>query len=155
MRLMSDHQNTLPKPQGPFSRMVRLDAGASAVEFALIIPFLLMLAGGIVEMTNLFFVRSELNEIVRDATRRFAVDALTQDETRQYVADQVAEATNAQGEITVSESAEQGADDTTDVTVSLDIPVQDILIFDFVASAIKVPGGGPRNLSVSVTMLKH
>lgn len=155
MRLMSDHQKTLPKPQGLFSGMVRLDAGASAVEFALIIPFLLVLAGGIVEMTNLFFVRSELNEIVRDATRRFAVDALTLDETRQYVADQVAEATSAQGGITVSESAKQGDDGTKDVTVSLDIPVQDILIFDFVASAIKIPGGEPRNLSVSVTMLKH
>lgn len=156
MRLMTTHRKTVsrPEPTALLSDVARLDVGASAIEFALIIPFLLMLAGGIVEVTNLFFVRSQLNEIVRDATRRLAVDAFTQNEARQYVADQLAKTTDARGDVTVVETTEKD-EDSTDVTVSLDVPLKDILIFDFVAKTFEAPGNEPYRLSVAVTMFKN
>lgn len=131
-----------------------LDVGASAIEFALIIPFLLMLAGGIVEMANVFFVRSQLNEIVRDATRRLAVDSLSPDEARKFIAERLAETTDAKGDIDVSETAEK-EEDEVDVTVSLGVPLKDVLIFDFVADSLVGSDEKAPELSVTVTMFKH
>lgn len=141
-------QATLP------SLLARHDLGAGAVEFALIIPFLLMLAGGIVEMANLYFVRSQLNEIVRDATRRLAVDAFSEDEARKFIRDQLSQTTDAEGEINVAETKEQG-DEATDVTVSISVPLKDILIFDVLADIFVGSDKGSSDLSVSVTMFKH
>lgn len=156
MRLMTTDRKTLsrPKPAALLLDIVRLDVGANAIEFALIIPFLLMLAGGIAEMTNMFFVRSQLNEVVRDATRRLAVDAFSPDEARQYIADQLTQTTDAQGNVTVVETKEKG-EDSTDVTVSLDVPLKDLLIFDFIAETFNSPGNEPQSLSVAVTMIKN
>ena len=135
-------------------RFVRPDQGASAIEFALIVPFLLALAAGIIEMTNVFFVRSQLSEIVRDATRRLAVDAFTEEEARSFITAKLAETTNALGVIDVAEThdEEKAADD---VTVSLDVPLRDILIFDFVANSFGGTADEPVQLSVAVTMLKY
>lgn len=145
-------------PSRPHARLLldiaRQDWGASAIEFALIIPFLLMLAGGLVEMTNLFFVRSQLNEIVRDATRRLAVDAFSQKEAHKFITDQLARTTNAKGEIKVTETSEKGKD-ATDITVSLNVPLKDILFFDFVAGSFGGSDEKPAELSVVVTMFKH
>lgn len=148
--------NRLPlRPRaGPLRDVMRFDCGASAIEFVLIIPFLLMLAGGIVEMTNLFFVRSQLNEIVRDATRRLAVDAFDQEEARKFIVGKLAQTTDAKGDIEVTETAEKG-ESATDVTVSLSVPLEDVLIFDFVADSLGSSGEDRPDLSVAVTMFKH
>lgn len=113
-----------------------------------------MLAGGIVEMANLFFLRSQFNEIVRDATRRLAVDAFSPDEARKFIADKLAETTEAKGDINVTETAENG-EEAIDVTISLSIPLKDILIFDFVAESFGGSEKNPPDLSVAVTMFKH
>jgi DNA-binding winged helix-turn-helix (wHTH) protein len=65
-----------------------------------------------------------------------------------------AETTNALGVIDVAEThdEEKAADD---VTVSLDVPLRDILIFDFVANSFGGTADEPVQLSVAVTMLKY
>jgi Flp pilus assembly protein TadG len=136
------------------ARIAWFDQGASAVEFALLLPFLLVLACGLVELSNLFFVRSQLNEIVRDATRRLAVDAFSQEEARIFITEQLAKATSAQGEIDVTETSEPGTE-AIDITVSLNVPLTDILFFDFVAESFGKPGEPAPELSVVVTMFKH
>lgn len=135
-------------------RSLRFDSGASAAEFALIIPFLLMLAGGIVEMANVFFIRSQINEIVRDATRRLAVDAFDQEKAREFITSRLAQTTKAQGNVSFSETSEDG-EEATDVTVSLSIPLKDVLMFDLIAESFIGTNGMAPNLSVAVTMLKH
>ena len=47
----------------------------SAVEFALIIPFILTLTVGIIELSNVYYMRSQLSEIARDSVRRLAIGA--------------------------------------------------------------------------------
>ena len=135
-------------------RSLRHEAGTSAIEFALIVPFLLMLAGGIVEMANVFFVRSQLNEIVRDATRRLAVDAFDQDAAHKFIVSKLAQTTKAKGNITFSETDKKG-EEPTDVTVSLSIPLKDVLIFDLIAESFIGSKGKAPHLSVAATMLKH
>ncbi len=133
----------------------RHELGASAIEFALIIPFLLMLAGGIVEMANLYFVRSQINEIARDATRRLALDALSQDQARKFILDQLSQTTDAKGKVTITETKEKKKGEVSDVTIEVELPLREILIFDVLADMFVTAGEGSPDLSVSVTMLKH
>lgn len=113
-----------------------------------------MLTCGIIEMTNVFFVRSQINEIVRDTTRRVAVDALTMDQAHQYITDQLAGAAATGSEVTIVETEDE-ASATSDVTVSLNVPLRDLMIFDFAADALETGGAPPPQLSFSATMLKH
>ncbi len=136
------------------------DAGASAVEFALIVPFLVMMAGGIIEMANVFYVRSQLQEIVRDATRRLAVDAMSPDDAEKFILDQLAQTTQAQGTVSIIGADEDDgkgdeAEDQLDVTISLNVPLRDIFFFDVIAEGIMEGGDEATDLTVSVTMFKH
>ena len=124
--------------------------GAGAVEFALLLPFMLVLIIAIIEMSNVFFTRSQLSEITRDATRRFAVGALEQTEVQAFVLARLSELTDLQGEVLVDEVE---TDDIVDVTLSLSVPFADVLIFDQLIETLW--SGAPNNLSVSATMMKH
>lgn len=129
----------------------RLDErGVGAVEFALIMPFLLLLIVGIIEMSNVYFMRNQLSEIARDATRRFAVGALDEDEVKAFVLRRLAQTTNAKGQVDVDE-VEIG--DIVDVSLSLSIPFADVLLFDQMIETIW--SSAPDSLTVSATMMKH
>ena len=124
--------------------------GAGAVEFALIVPFLLLMIVAIVEMSNIYFTRNILSEITRDATRRFAVGALEKKEVRAFVLKRLAENANVTGKVAVDETENDGI---VDVTLSLSVPFADILLFDQLVG--KLWSGAPENLSVNATMMKH
>ena len=126
------------------------ERGAGAVEFALIIPVLFLIIVAIVEMSNVYFTRSELSEITRDATRRFAVGALEEDEVKSYVQKRLAESTQLTGEVAIAEN-EFG--DITDVTLSLSVPFSDVLIFNELLDSLW--SNAPANLSVNATMMKQ
>ncbi len=124
--------------------------GAGAVEFALIVPFLLLMILAIVEMSNVYFTRNILSEITRDATRRFAVGALEKGEVEKFVLKRLAENTNVTGKVAVDETEVDGV---ADVTLSLSVPFADVLLFDQLVE--KLWSGAPENLSVNATMMKH
>ncbi len=124
--------------------------GAGAVEFALIVPFLLLMLVAIVEMSNVYFTRNILSEITRDATRRFAVGALEIKEVEAFVLKRLAENTNVTGKVGVAETEVDGV---TDVTLSLSVPFADVLLFDSLIEGLW--SGAPKNLSVNATMMKH
>lgn len=125
-------------------------SGAGAVEFALIIPFLLLLIIGIVEMSNIYFIRNQMNEIVRDATRRLAIGALTKSTAETFVLQRLAETSNLDGEVEVSE---EEVDEIVDVTLSLRVPFADILLFDHVIDTLWAEA--PTHLTIDATMMKH
>ena len=129
------------------------DRGASVIEFALIVPFLMSLTIGIVEMSNVFYVRNVLNEAVRDATRRFAVGALDQLATENLVRQKVTEAIGASAEVLVTETPVD--DDNTDVTVSVSVPLQNLLLFESLSGGLVTFGGSNPNLTFSATSLKY
>lgn len=135
----------------PASTSHRLDErGVGAIEFALILPFILMLVVGIIEMSNVFFMRNQLNEIARDATRRFAVGAMDEAEVRTFVLKRVAQTTQAQASVDVAETE---TDDVVDVSLSLSVPFADVLLFDHLIEHLW--SGAPQDLSVSATMMKY
>lgn len=124
--------------------------GAGTIEFALIVPFLLMIIVAIIEMSNVYFMRNQLSEITRDATRRFAVGALEEKEVEAFVLKRLSEQTNVAGEVEV---AEEEIDGVIDVTLSLSVPFTDVLLFDNLID--KLWSGAPPNISVTSTMIKH
>ncbi|MEZ5936120.1 MAG: TadE/TadG family type IV pilus assembly protein [Alphaproteobacteria bacterium] len=126
------------------------ERGAGAIEFALIVPFLLLLIVGIIEMSNVYFMRNQLSEIVRDATRRLAVGALETSAAEAFVLNRLAQTSDIEGEVAVAES-ETG--DVVDVTISLSVPFADILLFDQLLESVW--SGAPSHLTVNATMMKH
>ncbi|NJO37160.1 MAG: pilus assembly protein [Rhizobiales bacterium] len=124
--------------------------GAGAIEFALIVPFLLVLIVGIVEMSNIYFMRNQLGEIVREATRRLAVGALETSAAEAFVLARLAETSDVEGEVAV---AENEADDVVDVTISLSVPFAEILLFDQALATLW--SGAPSHLTVDATMMKQ
>ena len=129
------------------------DLGASLIEFALIVPFLISLTIGIVEMSNVFYVRNVLNEAVRDATRRFAVGALDKNGTENLVRQKVTDTIGSTGEVLVTETPVDG--DNTDVTVSVSVPLQNLLLFESLSGGLVTFGGSNPNLTFSATSLKY
>ncbi|MGI9433882.1 MAG: TadE/TadG family type IV pilus assembly protein [Geminicoccaceae bacterium] len=138
-------------------RLLRKDSGASAVEFALLVPFILMLTAGIIEMTNLYFVRNQLNEIVRDATRQLAVGALEASEARKLVLAKLAEITDASGKVEVRETNDDDdkEEEAVDVTVLLSVSLKDVLMFGKAAESVMSSGGDGSLITVSASMFKH
>jgi Flp pilus assembly protein TadG len=129
------------------------DLGASVIEFALVVPFLISLTIGIVEMSNVFYIRNVLNEAVRDATRRFAVGALDKDGTEIFVRQKISETIGSTGEVLVVETPIEG--DSIDVTVSVSVQLQDLLLFDSLSGGLVTFGGSNPNLTFSATSLKY
>ncbi|MGI9504491.1 MAG: TadE/TadG family type IV pilus assembly protein [Geminicoccaceae bacterium] len=124
--------------------------GAGAVEFALIVPFLILMIVAIIEMSNIYFMRNQLNEIARDATRRLAVGALELSAAESFVLARLAKTSNVNGAVEVAETE---ADDIVDVTLSLSVPFADILLFDQFLQSLW--SEAPTHLTVDATMMKH
>ena len=131
----------------------RGDQGASLIEFALIVPFLLSLTIGIIEMSNVFYIRNVLNEAVRDATRRFAIGALDKVGIEDLIRQKVTDTIGVNGKILVTETPID--DDNTDVTVSVTVPLQNVLLFEALSGGIVTFGGSDPNLTLSATSLKY
>lgn len=131
----------------------RGDQGASLIEFALIVPFLLSLTIGIIEMSNVFYTRNVLNEAVRDATRRFAIGALDKVGIEDLIRQKVTDTIGVKGKIRVTETPID--DENTDVTVSVTVPLQNVLLFEALSGGIVTFGGSNPNLTLSATSLKY
>ena len=150
------------RAKGLVDRLWSGDLGASMVEFTLLLPFLMSLAIGIAEMSNVFFIRNVLNEVVRDAARRFAVGAMDKTETENLVLQKVAESINSTGKVIITESKDEGEKDgsgdegiNNDVTVALTVPLQDLLLFENLSGGLITLGDSDPKLTFSATMLKY
>ena len=61
------------KQQGILSRLRRDQEGSAIVEFALIIPFLLLLTVGLIDIGRMMWYRTTLEHVAREGTRFAAV----------------------------------------------------------------------------------
>ena len=62
--------------------MARTERGASAVEFAIVLPVLFLIIAGIVDFGRMYFYQIQLANAAREGARAAAVGTLTQDEIK-------------------------------------------------------------------------
>jgi len=67
----------------------RSERGVAAVEFALAIPFVVLVLSGIIQFGFVLFLQSHVADVARDTARRAAVGELTQAEAEQFAQDKL------------------------------------------------------------------
>lgn len=130
-------------------RLRRAESGAVAVEFALILPVLLVLVLGIIQYGMYFYARQGGSDIARDAARRAAVGTPTTcADFRTMVRDNIDDVTGSGSTATVTRTYTKAnptlvqVGDTVTVTVSftsfdLNVPLVPIVDDGTVASTVK------------------
>ncbi len=65
----------------------RDDSGVAALEFAFIVPILVLMLTGIIQFGAVLFIQHNMGEIARESARRVAVGAMTKTQAEQFVDD--------------------------------------------------------------------
>jgi len=62
----------------------RDDSGVAAVEFAFIVPILVLMLTGIIQFGSVLFIQHNMGEVARESARRVAVGAMTKAQAEQF-----------------------------------------------------------------------
>lgn len=121
------------------------ERGASAVEFAMVLPFLVMLLLGIIQYGSLFLVQTEMNSAARDTARRLSVgDLATEADAESYAVAQLVEWSPRFKAV-----AELPRRDEHDVAVTITVPMREAAMFDLIGF------GMDGDLTAEVHMFKE
>ncbi len=122
----------------------RDEAGAAAVEFAMILPVLVLMLTGIIQVGMLMFVQNQMTNVARETSRRIAVGELTNAAAQQYARDSlVFPSANFAVAITGPDPA---SPNPKDITVDIRVPFSEVSLVD-IAGLFQ-----SGNLRASVTM---
>ena len=106
----------------------RDEAGAAAVEFAIILPVLVLMLTGIIQVGMFMFVQNQMTSVARDTSRRIAVGELTEAAAQQYARDSlVFPSANFDIAITVPDPA---SPNPKDITVDISVPFSEVSLVD-------------------------
>ncbi len=117
--------------------------GAAAVEFAFIMPILLVMFSGILQFGSVMFLENHMTNVAREASRRVAVGELSQADAATMVQDKLV---NWGVTYQVSIATEEADDGNEDVTVAISLPLSEAALIDVLGLF------DTGNLSTSVTM---
>jgi Flp pilus assembly protein TadG len=126
-KISSVHAAQQPKSKNGFGaklwRACRMDeAGATAVEFAFIMPILLIMFSGIVQFGSVFFIENHMSHVARDATRQIVVGELAQDDVESAVQQSLINwGVNYNVSVVTVDQ---------DVTVAISLPMSDAALMD-------------------------
>ncbi len=117
--------------------------GAAAVEFAFIMPVLLLMFSGILQFGSVMFLENHMTNVAREAARRVAVGELTEADAATMVQSALVN-WGVTYEVTID--TEDADDGNEDVTVAISLPLSDAALMDVLGLF------DTGNLSTSVTM---
>ncbi len=118
--------------------------GAAAVEFAFILPILLLLFSGIVQFGAIMFLENHMTNVARETSRRIAVGELAQADAKSS-AQQALVNWGVDYEVLVATSG----GGNQDITVTISLPMAEAALMD----VLGVFQSG--NLAAAVTMRKE
>ncbi len=117
--------------------------GAAAVEFAFILPILLLLFSGIVQFGSVMFLENHMTNVARETSRRVAVGELAQDDAAKSAQQALI---NWGVNYEVSVATVDGGGGNQDIAVAISLPMADAALMD----VLGVFQSG--NLTATVTM---
>ena len=117
--------------------------GAAAVEFAFIMPILLLLLSGIVQFGGIMFLENHMTSVARDATRKIAIGDLTEADAPSAVQQSLMN-WGVTYDVDVALVDAGGGDQ--DITVTISLPMSEAALMD----VLGVFQSG--NLTAAVTM---
>ncbi len=104
--------------------------GVAAVEFAFVMPVLVLILTGIIQLGLLLFLHGNMGDVARDTARRLAVGELTAANAPSYAEGQLV---NWGGTFTVTPTMPNPADpNDRDITVQISVPIADVSLVDIV-----------------------
>ena len=102
-------------------------AGAAAVEFAVVLPFIVLLILGAIEAGRAVMVQHALEEAARAGCRLYVVDDVTEQEARDMIADSLTAAGITKYTITLNPATKAGVDTHLEpVTVTVSVNYADV-----------------------------
>ena len=108
----------------------RDERGAAAIEFAFVIPVVVLILTGIIQLGALLFLQSNMGDVARDTARRLAVGEITVAEAPSYAGGQLV---SWGGTFTVTTAMPDPADpNDRDITVQVSVPIADVSLVDIV-----------------------
>lgn len=127
--LQSPMNQRLPTPLQPSGRPLVADLrGTIAIEFALIMPILLLFLLGIVQFGSAFFMQNNMLNTARELARRLATEQMTVLDAEQWAIDRLpALSTNYRVDVT---APDPGNPDANFFRVVIIAPLADAVIID-------------------------
>lgn len=109
--------------RGLLTRLRRNETGATAIELALVMPILVTLLTGIVQMGGIFFLHNNMISAAQDTGRRVVVGELTAADAQTY-----AESNLINWGMTYTVQVTEPGDD---VVVDISVPLSQAVLVDF------------------------
>ena len=104
-------------------RFVSNEQGANAVEFAFVLPILMIMLTGIIQMGLVFFVQHNMTSVGQETARLVAVGELTTGQGQTYANDHL-----LNWGMTYTVNVQQQVDD---IVVDIAVPLSDVAVIDF------------------------
>ncbi len=106
----------------------RSERGVAAIEFALAMPFVLLVLSGIIQFGFVLFLQSHVADVARDTARRAAVGELAQAEAEQFAQDSLLN-WGVTYDVAVTLPMPNDPNDT-DVDVQISLPMSQAALID-------------------------
>ncbi len=106
----------------------RNERGVAAIEFALAMPFVLLVLSGIIQFGFVLFLQSHVADVARDTARRAAVGELAKAEAEQFAQDRLLN-WGVTYSVAVTLPVPNDPNDT-DVDVQISLPMSQVALID-------------------------
>lgn len=116
-----------PYPAWP-RRCWRDENGVAALEFAFVVPVLVILLAGIIQLGGIMFTQNNMGDVARETARNLVVGELTATDAQQFAEDHLL-SWSGNFTVTVTEPDPNDPNDN-DVMVEIEIPMADVALID-------------------------
>ncbi len=116
------------KPRGQPSSYASDESGVAAVEFAIILPVLIVMLTGIIQLGGILFIQNHMGDVARETARNLAVGELTGAQAQQFATDKLI-TWGGSFTITVTEPDPNDPADN-DFVVDIQIPMASVSLMD-------------------------